>query len=113
MDPTLPIEISVRIDSPQVVLYRLWYKEPGDSTFTIFATGDDQSGSNPSGHQHGVGPLRNGSTIRWFFMISGNPHSPYRITVQASQNGHTLGGDQISGTTDADGVVTESGGMTL
>ncbi|MEW5925862.1 MAG: hypothetical protein AB1941_00075 [Gemmatimonadota bacterium] len=114
MDPTQPIAVLVEIDSPQVVVYRLWFKRPGDTLWTIFATGTDEEATNPSAHQHVVGPLPEGSRIAYHVIFSGNPETFFRVRITASQSGSPL--DEpvvIDGTTDASGVAARQGEIEL
>ncbi len=115
MDPTRPLQVTVEIDSPQVVVYRLWFRKPGDAQFTIFATGTDEAESSQSGHTHVVGPLPAGSEIRNFFLFSGNPNTAYRARVTAAQDGAPLPGAEadVTGTTDSGGVAGAEGEVPL
>lgn len=112
MDPTQPLDVIVRIDSPQVVAYRLWWRPPGgtDEDWTKFATGDDQS-PNPSTWT--VGPLPRGSDIRWFALIDGNPQTAYRIAIGFEQGGRPVADPALlTGTTDGDGAASARGEVT-
>ena len=111
MDPTRPVDVIVRIDSPQVVAYRLWFRRPGDTTGTIFATGDDQS---PNPATYTVGPLPGGSTIRYFMLINGNPQTAYRVALGVEQGGGLIVAPVLlTGTTDGDGSASERGEVAL
>ena len=111
MDPTRPLAVTIRIDSPQVVAYRLWFRRPGESDWTEFATGDDQS-PNPSTYP--VGPLPRGSALRYFALISGNPQSAYRLDLAVAQGGAPIQPPLLlTGTTDVDGTASERGEVDL
>lgn len=111
MDPTRPLDVTVRIDSPQVVAYRLFFRRPGDTQGTVFGNGDDQS-PNPASFP--VGPLPSGSRIRYFMLINGNPQTAYRIVLGVEQGGgEVVPPVQITGTTDGDGTASERGEVTL
>lgn len=115
MDPSLPIVVLVQIDSPQVVVYRLWYQRPGDPLWTVFATGTDEDASDASAHQHVVGPLPEGSKLAYHLIFSGNRETSFRARLSASQNGATLPGAEVTvdGTTDASGVAARQGEVQL
>jgi len=107
MDPTRPLAVTVRIDSPQAVAYRLWFRQPEETDWTAFATGDDQS-PNPS--TYSVGPLPRGSVLRYFALISGNPQTAYRLELVVAQGGAPLQPPLlVAGTTDGDGTASEGG----
>ena len=111
MDPTIPVDVTVRIDSPHVVAYRLFFRRPGDTKGTVFATGDDQT-ANPATFT--VGPLPRGSSIRYFMLINGNPQTAYRIAVDVEQDGAPIVVPAVlTGTTDGDGTASERGEVEL
>ncbi|HEV7587927.1 MAG TPA: hypothetical protein VGO40_07320 [Longimicrobium sp.] len=111
MDPTQPLQANVRIDSPQVVVYRLWYQRPGDAGWTLFANGTDQDSSGASGQTFTVGPLPAGSLIGYQFILSGNPVTALRVELTMAQGGVTLpeGALVLEGTTDDTGVAVRQG----
>ena len=115
MDPTRPIAVLVEIDSPQVVVYRLWFRRPGETLWTVFATGTDEEATNPSAHQHVVGPLPAGSRLAYHVIFSGNPVTSFRVRLTASQDGRPLDGGEvmIDGTTDGSGVAARQGEIQL
>jgi hypothetical protein len=115
MDPTAPIQINVRVDSPQVVVYRLWFQRPGEATWTLFANGTDEDSSSASGHMFRVGPLAIGSKLRYQFIISGNELGFFRIEMEASQNGSPLPNSSLrfEGNTDDVGTAVRQGEVAL
>lgn len=115
IDPTQPLTFIITFHSPHTVAYRLWYKRPGDEKPTIFATGTDDEGSNPSTHTHTVKPLPAGSEIIYLVWLSGNPVTPYRIEVGMLQNGQVVqdGAFTLRGNTDADGFEQKKGTILL
>ena len=114
MDPSKPITVSVEIDSPQVVVYRLWYAKPGDTAWTTFATGTDEAATNPSAHHHTVGPLPEGSKVAYHVIISGAPATFYRVRFTASQEGNVIGGGTtVDGYTNEKGAAAEEGEVAL
>jgi hypothetical protein len=114
MDPTLPLDVSVQIDSPQVVVYRLWFQRPGDTGWTLFANGTDEDSSNASGHVFSMGPLPAGSKLGYQFILSGNPSTVYRVTMGLAQGGAALPGQAqlMEGVTDDTGVAVRQGQVT-
>lgn len=111
MDPTRPLDVTVGIESPQVVAYRLFFRHPGDTQGTAFATGDDQS---PNPATFTVGPLPRGSAIRYFMLIDGNPQTAYRIVLGVEQGGSpVVMPREITGSTDGDGTASERGEVAL
>lgn len=114
-DPTKPIVVSVTFHSPHVVAYRLWYKRPGDTAYTVFATGTDSEPSNPSSHAHMVSSLPAGSDIVYLAWLSGNDSTPYRIEVSLMQNDQAVadGYFVLQGTTDGDGFAQEKDTISL
>jgi hypothetical protein len=111
MDPTQPLDVTVRIDSPHVVVYRLWFQRPGETDFTEFATGDDQS---PNPASYSVGPLPRGSTVRYLMLIAGNPRTAYRIELGVEQRGAAVAQPVVlAAVTDDDGAASESGEVAL
>jgi hypothetical protein len=110
-DPSKPISFEVALESPHVVFYRLWYKEPGDEKFTILASGSDEEPSDPSSHTHTVGPLKPNSKFAFFFHFIGNPKTAFRGRVRIRQDGEVLTGGSIavSGTIPAKGHTSREG----
>jgi len=115
MDPTAPLQVHVRIDSPQVVVYRLWFQQPGDAAWTLFANGTDQDASGAAGQAFTVGPLAAGSKIGYQFILSGNPVTTFRVDLTVAQGAGPLpGGDLVlEGTTDDTGVAVRQGQVAL
>lgn len=115
MDPNKPIEVDFRIDSPQVVVYRLWYRRPGDSQWTVFANGTDEAESSASAHRHIVGPLPEDSRIAYHVIFSGNPQMYFRVVITVSQDGVELPGSgvRVEGYTDDSGVAARQGEVPL
>jgi hypothetical protein len=114
MDPTLPLQVDVRIDSPQVVVYRLWFQRPGETEWTLFANGTDEDASSASGHVFAVGPLPAGSKIGYQFILSGNPVTAFRVALTVSQGAAPLPSASVllEGTTDDTGVAVRQGEVT-
>ena len=114
MDPTQPLQVSVRIDSPQVVVYRLWFQRPGDPGWTLFANGTDEDSSTASGHAFEVGPLPAGSKLGYQFILSGNPVTAFRVELTTAQGGVALpdGTLLLEGNTDDSGVAVRQGQVT-
>jgi hypothetical protein len=115
MDPTAPLQVTVQIDSPQVVVYRLWFQRPGDAGWTQFANGTDEDSSAASGHTFTVGPLPAGSKVGYQFILSGNPVTVFRVELTVAQRGAPLGGGplMLEGTTDDTGVAVRQGQVAL
>jgi hypothetical protein len=115
MNPSAPVQVNVQLDSPQVVVYRLWFQRPADQGWTPFADGTDEHASGPSGHSFTVGPLPAGSKIGYQFILSGNPVTAYRVRLGVSQDGATLPGAQVTlqGNTDDSGVAVQQGEVPL
>jgi len=116
MDPTAPLQVTVRIDSPQVVVYRLWFQRPGDGdAWTLFANGTDEDSSSASGHAFTVGPLPAGSKLGHQFIFSGNPATVFRVALTVAQGGAPLaeGPLVLEGTTDETGVAVRQGQVAL
>jgi hypothetical protein len=115
MDPNTPIDVTMRIDSPQVLVYRLWFKRPDDNAWTIFATGTDEDAASATGHAYQIGPLPSGSRISYQLIFSGNPQTTYRAEIVIAQGGEPLPGGEIDieGTTDDGGVATAKGEVAL
>lgn len=111
MDPNSPVQVNVQLDSPQVVVYRLWFQQPGDTEWTLFANGTDEDASASSGHTFTVGPLAAGSKIGYQFIFSGNPVTAFRLRLAVGQNGAPLPGCSatLEGTTDDSGVAVRQG----
>lgn len=115
MDPNAPVQVNVQLDSPQVVVYRLWFQQPGESGWTLFGNGTDEDASAASGHAFNVGPLASGSKIGYQFIFSGNPITGFRIEMVVSQGGVALPGASVTleGTTDDSGVAVRQGQVDL
>jgi hypothetical protein len=115
MDPSSPIQVNVQLDSPDVISYRLFFKRPSDSGWTVFANGTDEDAATASGHTYTVGPLPSGSKIGYRFLISGNPVTAFRIRVDVGQHGSLLpnGHVPVAGTTDGSGVAVRQGEVSL
>lgn len=110
MDPTRPVRVCVRFDSPQSVAYRLFQQPPGGQE-SPFATGSSMD-ANPSCNNGG--PFPNGTVIRWFMLIAGNPKTAFRIRIDIEQGGTDVVPPVIlSGTTDTGGTANEFGEVTL
>ena len=111
MDPTAPLQVTVQIDSPQVVVYRLWFQRPGDAGWTLFANGTDETPSTASGHAFTVGPLPSGSLIGYQLILSGNPVTVFRVVLAIAQGGAPLAGGPLvlEGVTDDTGVAVRQG----
>lgn len=102
MDPTRPIDVRVRSESPHVVRYRLFVRLAGENEFRRFASGSDKG----TGQSHQIGPLPRGSEIGGAFNIAGNPRTAYRIRFECAQDGATIPGASapVAGVTDDNGV---------
>lgn len=102
MDPTRPIEVRLRCESPHVVRYRLFVRRGGEDGFQQFAIGTNRG----EGDAHTVGPLPSGSEIGGAFNIVGNPRTAYRIIFGCGQDGAPIPGAsaEVTGVTDDDGA---------
>jgi hypothetical protein len=110
MDPTRPVRVCVRFDSPHSVAYRLFQQPPGGQESEL-ATGSSMD-ANPSCNTGG--PFPSGTVIRWFMLIAGNPKTAYRIRIDFEQGGQDVVPPVIlSGTTDAGGTANEFGEVAL
>jgi hypothetical protein len=114
MDPTVPLQVTVRIDSPQVMVYRLWYQQPGEPGWTLFANGTDEDSSGSSGHVFTIGPLAVGSNLGYQFILSGNPVTTFRVKLGVAQGAALPSASLVlEGTTDDTGVAVRQGQVAL
>jgi hypothetical protein len=72
-----------------VVTYRIWFKEPGDQTWT--KVGDGHTGDGFPGH-HVAGPLVDRTLVAYYLIIVGNAHTDFVALVTLSQDGKLLPG---------------------
>lgn len=114
MDTTTQLNVQVQIQSPDIVVFWLKYKKPGDSDWTQFATGTDEDASTDSGHVYTLSPLPINSQLRYQFIISGNSNTAYKCTITVAQNNAPLGSPVVfSGTMPDTGIVRQSTDVTL
>lgn len=102
MDPTRPIDVLVRCESPHVVRYRLFVRPAGEAEFRQFAAGTNRGELD----SHAVGPLPNGSEIGGAFNIVGNERTAYRVRFGCAQDGALIPGASaaVTGVTDDNGA---------
>jgi hypothetical protein len=113
IDPTKKIQVSLDFESPQVVVFRLWYQEPGESNWLLFGSGTDSDHTTDSSHSFKIGPLKNGSTISYFFLFTGNPCSSFKADINVRQETTSIAIIPIAGLTDTDGVKVVQGKVAL
>ncbi len=111
-DVDRPVEVELQFDSPHVVTYWLWVRT-GGAPWELLASGTDHEPASETGHRHSVGPLPPGSEIRWRAVLSGNPHTAYRLALEVRQEGRTLHQDSRSGITNGQGVAVEQDDLHL
>jgi hypothetical protein len=95
IDPTKPIQFSVRIDSPTVVAYEFAYVTGGAST--VFGKGTDHEAANPTGHTYTFGPVPVGTKILYNVSLAGAPNNSWRVVLQVMQNSTPLSDGQVLG----------------
>jgi hypothetical protein len=102
MDPTRPIDVLVRCESPHVVRYRLFVRPANENDFQKFAAGTNRGELDT----HPIGPLPNGSEIGGSFNIVGNERTAYRVRFGCAQDGNVIPGASvaITGVTDDNGA---------
>jgi hypothetical protein len=100
-DPTKPIVVTVSLESPQVVDYRLWYKRPTDPAWTVFANGDHQKPLN----SFPVDPLPADSELAYHIRFIGNPETAFRARITLAQQSQQFMEVPIEGTTNKLGVA--------
>lgn len=95
IDPTRPIEFTVRIDSPTVVTYEFAYVKSGTST--VFGRGTDNDAANPTGHTYSFGPVPKGTAILYNVSLAGTANNAWRVVLQVLQNSVPVTGGQVIG----------------
>ena len=106
-DADKPIDINFAGQTPHVFAYRMWYRRPGEESWTKFAEGhteDDQA------DHHRTGPHPDGTKIASMVAVGGKKSSLYRFLLIFSQDGQVVQGGIIreSGKTSADGGALKS-----
>ena len=101
-DSDKPIDINFVGQSPHVFAYRIWYRLPGEDSWTIIGDGDTQ---DDVPDYHGTGPHIDGTQIAIMVAIGGKKNSMYRYLITFSQDGAIAQGGAIQerGRTSADG----------
>jgi hypothetical protein len=100
-DPVKSIVVTVSLESPQVVDYRLWYKRPADPAWTVFANGDHQKPLE----SFPVAPLPANSEMAYHIRFIGNPESAFRARITLTQDTQQFQEVLIEGTTNERGVA--------
>jgi hypothetical protein len=107
-DPALPLEIEVTFDSPQVASCVLWHRPPGGD-WTVFAKCTDEDAVVVTAHSYALGPVPDGTEVRYRFVFIGNPNTALQAAVHIRQGGFELRHVELSGSTDAEGVAVRRG----
>ena len=108
--PELPIDITVSFHSPQVASCNLWYRAPG-ADWKLFARATDEDEVTESSHTYALGPVPDGTEVRYRFLFIGNPDTAVRARLRCAQQFSTLPGGALEeeGSTDQDGVAVRRG----
>jgi hypothetical protein len=114
-NPKLPLMITVHLNCPLVVTFRLWYRTSGDTSWTD--VGSDNSANGPEFKYKINGKpdeVQAGSTVRWFFHFMGKANSPYKASITLEQQGVDVVPEvKLSGLTNGKGTATEEGEVSL
>ena len=107
-DPTAPIDVEVRGETPHVIAYKLWTKAPGEDRWTVAAEGHSEDGVPDT---HAIGPLPIGTLVAWWLGVGGRPGSWFRAGVRFGQGGALLEGGErrLRGRTNDRGGAVRSG----
>ncbi len=109
-DPSIPIDLNVTCTTPHVLVYKLWYRQPGGQWVTI---GQGSTTDNRPDHYQ-TGPHPVGTEVVYLFRIGGNAKTYYRAHLTIGQQGHLLADGLIveEGWTDEDGLAGVQGRFT-
>jgi hypothetical protein len=80
-DPSKVTDINVGIDSPHVVTFRIWYRNPEDEKWTRIGEGQTADDS-PDYFQ--TGPLGDETRLAYYLIIVGNAFTSFSATVTLS-----------------------------
>lgn len=96
------MDINFAGQSPHVFAYRMWFRRPGDESWTLFGEGD--TSDDVPDHQS-TGPHPADTQIIVWTAVGGKPNSNYRFLLTFSQGGAIVTGGVISrsGKTSGDG----------
>jgi hypothetical protein len=99
--PGVPITVTVVSQSPHVVAYRFWSRQPGQD-WVLVREGDTRDDVPDSFNTEA---LPKDSELLYWLGIGGNPNTPYRALVTLDQNAKRLEGGTCSedGNTDGNG----------
>jgi hypothetical protein len=113
-DPSQPLRVVVRLDSPHYVTFSLGYRVPDESKWIEFAGGRDDNSAKASSHDYEVGTLPLGSTLFYFFHFAGQPQTAYRAVITLIQVQQEIAEPiSVYGITDNRGIAHEQKEFTL
>jgi hypothetical protein len=107
-DPTAPIDVEVRGETPHVLAYKLWVKAPGEDRWAVAAEGHSEDGIPDA---HAIGPLALGTLVAWWVGVGGRPGSWFRAVIRFGQGGALLEGGErrVRGRTNDRGGAVRNG----
>jgi hypothetical protein len=84
VDSTKPVDVRFDCDTPHVVVYALWSKQP-NADWVNHANDELEGDGEPKSHQ--VPPPPKKTEIAYWLGIGGNPGTTFRVTVTFLQSG--------------------------
>ena len=102
VDPAARLHVNVVNQSPHVVAYKIWVKQPGSDWVVV---GEGQTADEVADFID-LAPLPKGTLLDYWFGIGGNAMTAWSALLTLSQGGRFVQGGLCneSGTTDADGI---------
>lgn len=100
------IDFNIVSNSPHVVAYRVWKKEPNETDWTKIAEG--HTADDVPDHQQ-FGPFPSGATVAYWMAVGGHPNTPYKVATIWGSGGILFQGGHFEET----GVVSDAGSRVI
>lgn len=94
LDNSKPSQVCIRIDSPHVVVFKVFYRRPGEQ-WTFVGQGTDEDVVDVSSHCYMLPALIAASEISCLLAFDGNEGTAFKAQVVASQDGQIPDGGAV------------------
>jgi hypothetical protein len=112
-DPNSKIDVTLALNSPQIVNFFLSFLKPQDTTWTLFASSLAPDATTDTFHSWTLNNLPTGTKIKYDLHFNGHPNTRYKVDFDGNQAGVNVFSVKIQGSVGSNNSGNEDGIVTL